>query len=128
MFKVLLFILIGASAQAACINNIAQSEVANAIALVPGVGTKACGAAIKDPCVCFDGIDWRSATLNKDGTLSTDPGKQKVLDAAVVTAQATAATKAKTLQDLQTKAQAGTMSAQDSADAIKLLLMKSGGG
>jgi hypothetical protein len=46
---------------ASCINQIAQSEALDAIAMKPGVGAKKCGDL--DPCLCYDGIHWEYAVL-----------------------------------------------------------------
>lgn len=48
---------------AGCINYIAESEIPKAIALKPNAGNKVCGK--KDPCICFDGINWKKAKYLK---------------------------------------------------------------
>lgn len=122
--RYLFLLLISLNAHADCMNKIAQSEVADAIALKPGVGAKACGGA--DPCICFDGIDWRAAKIS-NGVLSNDAAllaAAQASDAAAASSSSTkAATNAATIATIRAKLAAHTATL---ADIVELLKAKEG--
>ncbi len=69
----------------ACINQLPESEVIKAVALVPGAGAFTCAQKPAEPCVCFDGVASWDVMTYSNGSLSVDPAK------AAVKAQADAA-------------------------------------
>lgn len=79
-FWILLLLSIPAPAIASCINWIAESEIPAALAQQPGAGAKRCGGA--DPCVCYDGVDFETATYS-GGVFGVDSAKKAAKDARV---------------------------------------------
>lgn len=64
-------------AQKECINKIAKSEISKAIAGTPGAGSRKCTKSGLHECICFDGIDWETASFDGSKLSSLKTPKEK---------------------------------------------------